>query len=196
MHWSLWFEQRSDERIYSHLCKGFISKGKDGPQSLLHESRFIVLKMRLNSLSVSEFSSLMFPDKRLPLYVAVRWWTAARIVLSTHGFWLENVLIVTVSVACSVCVLTKLKKAMMYPEQPMHWKWPKIDSKHFQSITLKRAVFWIIETLLLILHSSSLFMLIIRVSLFSWLGQKQGNALLNWVIWKIQSLIRSQGVIN
>ncbi len=89
-----------------------------------------------------------------------------------------------------------LMKAMMYPEQPMHWKWPKIDSKHFQSITLKRAVFWIIETLLLILHSSSLFMLIIRVSLFSWLGQKQGNALLNWVIWKIQSFIQSQGVIN
>ncbi len=28
--------------------------------------------------------------------------------LSTHGFWLENVLIVTVSVACSVSVLIKL----------------------------------------------------------------------------------------
>ncbi len=39
------------------------------------------------------------------LYVAVQWLTASRIFLSTHGFWLENVLIVTVSVAC---VLTKL----------------------------------------------------------------------------------------
>ncbi len=47
--------------------------------------------------------SLMFPEKRpVPLF------TAARIVLSTHVFWLENVLIVTVSVACSVSVLTKL----------------------------------------------------------------------------------------
>ncbi len=36
------------------------------------------------------------------LYVAVRWLTASRIDLSTHGFWLVNVLIVTVSVACSV----------------------------------------------------------------------------------------------
>ncbi len=50
----------------------------------------------------------MFPDKRPALYAAVRWLTAAWIVLSTHGFWFENVLIVTVSVACSFSVLTKL----------------------------------------------------------------------------------------
>ncbi len=50
----------------------------------------------------------MFPDKRPTLYAAVRWLTAAWIVLSTHGFWLENVLIVTVSVAWSVSMLTKL----------------------------------------------------------------------------------------
>ncbi len=50
----------------------------------------------------------MFLDKIPALYAAVRWLTSSRIVLSTHGFWLENVLIVTVSVACSVSVLTKL----------------------------------------------------------------------------------------
>ncbi len=42
------------------------------------------------------------------LYAAVRWLTASRIVLSTHGFWFEKVFIVTVSVACSVSVFTKL----------------------------------------------------------------------------------------
>ncbi len=50
----------------------------------------------------------MFPDNRPALYAAVRWLTASRIDLSTHGFWLVNVLIVTVSVACSVSVFTKL----------------------------------------------------------------------------------------
>ncbi len=57
--------------------------------------------MRLNSLPVSEFSgsyyhdalySLMFPDRRPALNAAVRWLTASWIVLSTHGFWFENVL--------------------------------------------------------------------------------------------------------
>ncbi len=50
----------------------------------------------------------MLPDKIPTLYAAVRWLTASQIDLSTHGFWFENVLIVTVSVACSVSVLTKL----------------------------------------------------------------------------------------
>ncbi len=107
--------------ICSHLGGGVISRETDGLQSLPHVSRVIELKMWLNSLPVSEFSSsncpsesiarcfvLMFPDKRPALYAAVCWLTAARIVLSTHGFWLENVLIVTVSVAWSVSVLTKL----------------------------------------------------------------------------------------
>ncbi len=44
----------------------------------------------------------MFPDKRPALYAAVCRFTAAQTVLSTHGFRFENVLIVTVSVACSV----------------------------------------------------------------------------------------------
>ncbi len=50
----------------------------------------------------------MFPYRRPALYAAVRWLTASRIVLSTHGFWLENVPLVPVSVAYSVSVLTKL----------------------------------------------------------------------------------------
>ncbi len=55
----------------------------------------------------------MFPDKRPALYAALRWLTAAWIVLSIHGFWFENVLLVTVSVACSVSVLIKLNATSM-----------------------------------------------------------------------------------
>ncbi len=60
----------------------------------------ISLYQRLAALTA--LYSLMFPDNRPALYAAVRWLTASRIDLSTHGFLLENVLIVTVSVACSV----------------------------------------------------------------------------------------------
>ncbi len=52
----------------------------------------------------------MFPDK-IPALYYVRWLTTSRIILSTHGFWLENVLIVT---ACSVSVLTKLNATSVY----------------------------------------------------------------------------------
>ncbi len=45
------------QRICSHFCGGFISRGTDGLQSLPHVSRVIELKMWLNYLPVSEFSS-------------------------------------------------------------------------------------------------------------------------------------------
>ncbi len=78
--------------------------------------------MWLNSLPVPAFSGSDCPSesvarclvlthvswKNTALYAAVRWLTTSRIVLSTHGFWFENVLIFTVSVACSVSVLPKL----------------------------------------------------------------------------------------
>jgi len=75
---------------------------------------FLFLKHSSTQLSSSKTSttdalySLMFPDKRLALNAAVCRLTAAQTVLSTHCFRFENVLIVTVSVACSVCMLTKL----------------------------------------------------------------------------------------
>ncbi len=79
--------------------------------------------MWLNSLRVLEFGSSNCPSESIAqcfVLAHVSWQKTGivcgsamvnritRIVLSTHGFWFENVLIVTVSVACSVSVLTKL----------------------------------------------------------------------------------------
>ncbi len=42
---------------------------------------------QLELLNADTLYSLMFPDNRPALYAAVRWLTASRIDLSTHGFW-------------------------------------------------------------------------------------------------------------
>ncbi len=76
----------------------------------------------LNSLPVPAFSGSDYPSESVAwclVLTHVSWQntvvvcgsmmlTTSRIVLSTHSFWFENVLIFSVSVACSVSVLTKL----------------------------------------------------------------------------------------
>ncbi len=104
----------------SHLCGRFFSRGTDGLQSLPHSSRVIELKMRLNSLPVSEFSSSNCTSESI-----ARCFVLAHVSRQKTGVVCGSVLVnritdcsvhprfligecPSVSVACSVSVLTKL----------------------------------------------------------------------------------------